>query len=112
VFKDLAGSMADMRAILRYLGMAWGIGAFLAVAPQPAALVLFTLAPCLMLGLMLGDAPAILAFAGPALACGLAALLLRAASPLGAGLLLALAAAAILLRQRRIGGALLPGAAG
>jgi hypothetical protein len=106
VFKDLAGSLADMRAILLYLGLAWGAGAFLAVAPQPAALVLFTLAPCVMLGLMLGDVPAILAFAGPALACGLAALLLRAASPLGAGLLLALAAAATLLRRRAADGIL------
>jgi hypothetical protein len=104
VFKDLAGSVADMRAILLYLGLAWGAGAFLALAPQPAALVIFTFAPCLILGLMLGDAPAILAFTLPALALGLAALLLRAASPLGAAALLALAGATAPLLRLRAGG--------
>jgi hypothetical protein len=113
VFKDLAGSAADMRAIFLYLGLAWGCGAFLALAPQPPALVVFTLAPCLMVGLLLGDGPAILAFAGPAVLCGLAALLLRAASPMGAGVLLALAGAAALLLRHRHGppGAAPPGLA-
>lgn len=113
VFKDLAGSAADMRAIFLYLGLAWGCGAFLALAPQPLMLVVFTLAPCLALGLLLGDVPAILAFAGPAVLCGLAALLLRAASPMGAGVLLALTGAAALLLRLRHGppGASPPGLA-
>lgn len=111
VFKNLAGSMADMRAIFLYLGLAWGAGAFLALTPQPAALVIFTLAPCLVLGLLLGDMPAVLAFTIPALASGLAALLLRAASPLGAAALLALAAATAPLLQRRAAGGVPPAAA-
>jgi hypothetical protein len=103
--------MADMRAIFLYLGLAWGAGAFLALTPQPAALVIFTLAPCLVLGLLLGDMPAVLAFTIPALASGLAALLLRAASPLGAAALLALAAATAPLLQRRAAGGVPPAAA-
>jgi hypothetical protein len=53
---------------------------------------------------MLGDAPAILAFTLPALALGLAALLLRTASPLGAAALLALAGATAPLLRLRAGG--------
>jgi hypothetical protein len=102
VFKDLAGSAADMRAILLYLGVAWGLGAFLALAPQAGPLIAFAILPILAVGLMLGDVPAILAFCGPVLAATLAALLLRAASPAGAGILLVLTgAAAFLVWQRR-----------
>jgi hypothetical protein len=102
VFKDLAGSAADMRAILLYLGAAWGLGAFLALAPQAGLLVAFAILPVAVVGLLLGDVPAILAFAAPVLAATLAALILRCASLSGAGVLLALAAAtAFLIRQQR-----------
>jgi len=101
VFRDLPGSTADMRAILLYLGLAWGAGAFLALAPTPALIVAFAAIPTLMLGLMLGDMPAILAFAAPVLAASLAALLLRCGSMMGAGVLLALGCAIALLAWRR-----------
>ncbi|MBV9550147.1 MAG: hypothetical protein JO256_10800 [Alphaproteobacteria bacterium] len=77
VFKDLAGSAADMRAILLYLGAAWGAGAFLAMAPQAAALVLFAAVPSLVVARLLGDLPAILAFTAPATFLTFAALVLR-----------------------------------
>jgi hypothetical protein len=77
VFKDLPGSTADMRAILLYLGVAWGAGAFLALAPQPAMIIAFAVLPSLVLGLLLGDLPAILAFAGPVTFFSLAAIFLR-----------------------------------
>ena len=102
VFKDLAGSTADMRAILLYMGAAWGVGAFLALAPQPALLVGFAVLPSLALGLMLGDLPAILAFAAPVTLFGLAAILLRTGSITAAAILLLLQAACgfWLLRKR------------
>jgi hypothetical protein len=66
---NLAGSASDLRAIFLYLGLVWGSGAFLALAPSAAALpwVLgaFAATPCLTLILLLGDFPAILAFAVP-----------------------------------------------
>jgi len=101
VFKDLAGSTADMRAILLYLGAAWGLGAFLALAPHPALLVAFAVVPMLAVGLLLGDLPAILAFGAPVLAASLAALVLRCASLTGAAILLALSAAAALAAWQR-----------
>lgn len=102
VFKDLAGSTADMRAILLYMGVAWGAGAFLALAPQPALLVWFLVLPSLAVGLMLGDLPAILAFAVPVTFFGLAAILLRTGSITAAAILLLLQAACgfWLLRNR------------
>jgi hypothetical protein len=93
VFKDLAGSTADMRAILLYLGAAWGLGAFLALAPQAGLLIAFAIVPMLAVGLLLGDLRAILAFGAPVLAASLAALVLRCASMTGAGILLALSGA-------------------
>ena len=105
VFKDLPGSAADMRAILLCMGVAWGAGAFLALAPQPATLVLFTTAPVLTLAPQLGDLPAILAFAAPASALGLAAILLRTGNMSAVAILLLLQAAGgfFLLRNRTWG---------
>ena len=95
VFRDLPGSTADMRAILLYLGVAWGAGAFLAVAPEPVLLVLFALAPSLVLARLLGDLPAILAFIAPATILSFAALILRIGN---------MNAAAILMFFQVIGG--------
>jgi hypothetical protein len=107
VFKDLPGSAADMRAIFLYLGVAWGVGAFLAMAPQPVLLVSFSAAPTLMLALLLGDILAILAFAAPATALGAAAIFLRTGNMSAAAILLLLQAASgfLLLRKRTMDGA-------
>jgi len=88
VFKDLPGSAADMRAILLYLGVAWGAGAFLALAPEPVLLVLFAVAPSLVLARLLGDLPAILAFTAPATLLTFAALGLRTGNMNAAALLM------------------------
>jgi hypothetical protein len=113
VFKDLAGSTADMRAILLYLGVAWGLGAFLALAPQAALIIGFALLPSLALGLMLGDLPAILAFAGPVTFLSIAAIILRTGNMTGAAILLLLQAVCgfFLLRTRIRAGATRPGLA-
>ena len=113
VFRDLAGSTADMRAILLYMGVAWGAGAFLALGPQPALLVGFIALPSLVLGLMLGDLPAILAFAGPATIFGLAAILLRTGNMAAAVILVLLQAVCgfLLLRNRTRAGIAPPGLA-
>lgn len=110
VFKDLAGSTADMRAILLYLGAAWGSGTFLALAPQPVLLVGFAVLPSLALGLMLGDVPAILAFAAPVTFFGLAAILLRTGNMTAAAILLLLQAVCgfFLLRNRTRAGITAP----
>ena len=88
VFRDLPGSAADMRAILLYLGVAWGAGAFLALAPEPVLLVLFALAPSLVLAQMLADLPGILAFTAPATLLTFAALGLRTGNMNAAALLM------------------------
>jgi hypothetical protein len=106
VFKDMAGSAADLRAILLYMGGAWGLGAFLTLAPQPLLLVAFAVIPCLTLALLLRDAPAILAFCAPATLLAQAALLLRAQSAAGALALLAVQAGIavfLLYRRQRVG---------
>jgi hypothetical protein len=109
VFKDMAGSAADLRAILLYLGIAWGLGAFLTLAPAPSLLVAFAAIPVLALALLLRDGPAILAFAGPATLLTLAALILRTQSWTAAAiLLLAQAAIAAFLFHRRQRGAITP----
>lgn len=113
VFKDMAGSAADLRAILLYLGAAWGLGAFLTLAPQPALLVAFAVLPTLALALLLRDAPAILAFAAPATLLTMAGLMLRAQSGNGvlALLLLQASIAGFLLYRRQRGGITPPGLA-
>lgn len=65
IFKDMAGSAADLRAILLYLGVAWGLGAFLALSAEPLRLIAFAVIPCIAVALLLRDGPAIAAFAGP-----------------------------------------------
>lgn len=111
VFKDMAGSAADLRAILLYLGAAWGLGAFLALAPMPALLVAFAAIPVLALALLLRDGPAILAFAAPATLFTLAALLLRSQSWRAAAILLLTQAAiaAFLFHRRQRDGFTPPG---
>jgi len=110
VFRDLAGSAADMRAILLYLGITWGAGAFMALDAEVPALLLFAAAPVLALAWLLADVPAILAFAVPASLCTVAALVLRSGSPAAAALLLALEAGIFLglLRKRMLPFGLLP----
>jgi hypothetical protein len=110
VFKDLPGSTADMRAILLYTGAAWGAGAFLALAPQPVLIVGFAVLPSVALGLMLGDLPAILAFAVPVTFLSIAAIVLRTGNLTGAAILLFLQAACgfFLLRKRTRAGAASP----
>ncbi len=88
VFRDLPGSTADMRAILLYLGVAWGAGAFMALAPEPVLLVLFALAPSLVLARLLGDLPAILAFTAPATLLTFVAVILRTGNMNAATLLM------------------------
>lgn len=46
-----------LRRMLFYTGIAWGMGAYLAIPDQPSPLlaVLFAAVPCLGLGLLLGD---------------------------------------------------------
>lgn len=102
VFRDLAGSTADMRAILLYLGVAWGVGSFLALGPHPVLLVLFAVLPALAVAHLLGDLPAILAFVTPATALTLAALVLRTGNMTAAAILLLFQAASgfWLLRNR------------
>ena len=105
VFKDMAGSAADLRAILLYLGGAWGLGAFLALAPEPVGLIAFAVLPALAMTLLLRDTPAILAFGAPVTLFCAAACLLRLENPV-AGILLLLAQGAIglfLLARRRSG---------
>ena len=109
VFKDMAGSAADLRAILLYLGAAWGLGAFLTLAPQAPLLVAFAVIPTLTLALLLRDAPAILAFAAPATLLSLAAIGLRTPNWTAAALLLgAQAAIALFLAYRRHRGGFTP----
>jgi len=109
VFKDMAGSAADLRAILLYLGLAWGLGAFLALAPEPVRLVAFAILPTLGMALFLRDAPAILAFAAPVTLLATAACLLRAESAAAAGTLLLLqAATGFFLFARRRGAGIVP----
>jgi hypothetical protein len=103
VFADLAGSAADIRAILLYLGLAWGAGGFLAVGPSAPALLVFAAAPTLALAWLLADIPAILAFAVPVSLLTLAALVLRTGNLAAAAALLALEAAVFLIVLRKPG---------
>jgi hypothetical protein len=103
VFADLAGSAADIRAILLYLGLAWGAGGFLALAPSAPALLLFAAAPTLALAWLLADIPAILAFTVPVSLLTLAALVLRTGSLAAPAALLALEAAVFLVVLRKPG---------
>jgi hypothetical protein len=106
VFRDLPGSTADMRAILLYLGVAWGAGAFLALAPEPVLLVLFALAPSLVLARLLGDLPGILAFTAPATLLTFAAVGLRTGNMNAAALLMVFQAiGGFWLLRNRTGGA-------
>jgi hypothetical protein len=103
VFKDMAGSAADLRAILLYLGLAWGLGAFLALAPDPARIALFAAVPTLALTLLLRDRPAVLGFGGPVTLMALAALWLRTGDAVTAAILAGLQAAIVLFLLRKAG---------
>jgi hypothetical protein len=58
----------NLRAILFYMGLAWGAGAFLAVPPHlpPLQVVLFAIMPTLLLALMATDIAGLAAFLVPA----------------------------------------------
>jgi hypothetical protein len=103
VFKDMAGSAADLRAILLYLGTAWGLGAFLALMPEPLAIAAFALVPSLALALLLRDRPAILAFGAPVTLLALAALWLRTGDTAMAAALAGLQVALGLFLLRKAG---------
>jgi hypothetical protein len=103
VFKDMAGSAADMRAILLYLGVAWGAGAFLALSPEALRIAAFAVVPTLALALLLRDRPAILAFGGPATLLATTALWLRTGDVVAAALLLGAQAVITLFLLRKIG---------
>jgi hypothetical protein len=103
VFKDMAGSAADLRAILLYLGVAWGLGTFLALAPQPLLIAAFAAVPTLALAFLLRDAPAILAFGLPVTLIGLAACWLRTNDGAATLVLAALQAAIALFLLRKRG---------
>jgi hypothetical protein len=113
VFKDMAGSAADLRAILLYLGVAWGLGAFLALAAQPVALIAFAVIPTMGVALLLRDNPAIASFAGPVTLLTAAACLLRLDSAIPAAILLLLQAGfgLFLFARRRRAGITPPGLA-
>jgi hypothetical protein len=63
----LQEAAADLRVLLLYTGMAWGVGAFLVMPdlPPPALVVSFALAPSLALALILRDNKGIAAFVLP-----------------------------------------------
>jgi hypothetical protein len=103
VFKDMAGSAADMRAILLYLGVAWGAGAFLALTPQALPIAAFAVVPTLALALLLRDRPAILAFGAPVTALAATALWLRTGDTGAAALLLAAQGLIALFLLRKYG---------
>lgn len=58
----------NLRVTLLYLGIAWGMGAFLAVPPDLPALqaVLFAIVPALLLAVVLNDGIGLAAFQAPA----------------------------------------------
>lgn len=103
VFKDMAGSAADLRAILLYLGVAWGAGAFLALSPEALRISAFAVVPTLALALLLRDRPAILAFGGPATILAATALWLRSGDIAAAALLLGAQAVIALFLLRKVG---------
>jgi hypothetical protein len=69
-----------LRAILFYMGVAWGAGAFLAVPPDlpPLQAVLFAGMPTLLLALMANDRAGLAAFLVPAGALTIGAAFIRA----------------------------------
>jgi hypothetical protein len=113
VFKDMAGSAADLRAILLYLGFAWGLGAFAALGSHAFMIVAFAAIPTLAMALLLRDGRAILGFSIPVTLLGLAACWLRTGDLAAAGILAGLQAATaiLLLRKRSHAGHTPPGLA-
>jgi hypothetical protein len=107
---SLAGSTADLTALLLYMGFAWGTGAFLALAPGlafwPLVLTVFAALPSLAMALLLRDARAA-AFIVPVALLALAAALARD-NYAAAALLLLLEGAILLLVLRRHPGMALP----
>jgi hypothetical protein len=63
----LAQAVKQLRGILFYAGFAWGMGAFLVLAPDtsPVAMLLFAGLPSLLLSLVLKDRDGTLAFLAP-----------------------------------------------
>ena len=64
----VAQAARNLRAILLYLGVAWGTGAFLAMPSDLSILpaILFAVGPALLLALLLNDTAGLLAFLTPA----------------------------------------------
>ncbi len=96
---NLAAIAANMRAILVYLGFAWGAGAFLMLgpAPYPGLLAAFALLPSFAVAGCSGDVGGAIAFAAPVTGLGLAAALLRGDAASAGAILILQAALALLL---------------
>lgn len=83
----LRAAAADLRAILLYTGLAWGMGAYLVmpVVPLAAAALPFAVLPPLLLVLLLRDEGAAVAFTVPTAMLAAGAALMQAGPP-GLGL--------------------------
>jgi hypothetical protein len=97
----------NLRAILFYMGIAWGAGAFLAVPPDLPALqaILFAVIPAMLLAMLLNDLGGLAAFQAPAGALIIMAAFARSWPDAGLDALLILTLqwglfAAIVLRRR------------
>jgi hypothetical protein len=64
----ISQSSRNLRAILFYMGVAWGAGAFLAVPPDlpPLQAILFAVIPAMLLAMLLNDLGGLAAFQAPA----------------------------------------------
>ena len=64
----ISESSRNLRAILFYMGVAWGAGAFLAVPPDlpPLQAILFAVIPAMLLAVLLNDLGGLAAFQAPA----------------------------------------------
>lgn len=82
----------NLRAIFFYMGLAWGVGAFLALPAELATLpaILFAATPALVLALLLKDARGLAAFVAPASALAVAAAFARSWQHLGLDIFLIL----------------------
>jgi hypothetical protein len=75
----LPDAARELRAVLLYMGTAWGAGAFLALpaALPTVPLILFAAVPALSLALLFADAGGLAGFMGPATLLTIAAALIR-----------------------------------
>lgn len=103
----ISQSSRNLRAILFYMGVAWGAGAFLAVPPDlpPLQAILFAVIPAMLLAMLLNDLGGLAAFQAPAGALTIGAAFALSWPHAGQGALLILILqwglfAAIALRRR------------